>query len=210
MKRRDTVDEPAVVSGAEMRSAEAKGKRRQQSLSQAGANRMRQRTLIEPWTGLEELEPPRESGYPSDANPESDISREHSPDVVGVLPVDTLFATAETAEGMDIDSDLDDPTSAAVQEMPMGSSQPEGRSNEPDGWLDSGDLQRVGHTNSFEVMRVPDANYLGYTDRRWLVSKKRTPVLADYVNKWRKSMLKVEAFSEDDRMIIDGDVDAWL
>ena len=48
------------------------------------------------------------------------------------------------------------------------------------------------------------------TDRRWLVSKKRTPVLADYVNKWRKSMLKVEAFTEGDRMIIDGDVDAWL
>ena len=77
------------------------------------------------------------------------------------------------------------------------------------GWQSTGSLRRVGHSHAYEIERVPDANYLGYTDRRWLVSRKRNDTLGNHVNKWRKRMLKVETFSAEDLALLDRAVDEW-
>ena len=77
------------------------------------------------------------------------------------------------------------------------------------GWQSTGSLRRVGHSHAYEIERVPDANYLGYTDRRWLVSRKRNDTLGNHVNKWRKRMLKVETFSAEDLALLDRAVDDW-
>ena len=96
---------------------------------------------------------------------------------------------------------------AAVEESALDEERPF-LPNDP-GWVSTGGLRRVGNSNALEIERVPDANYLGYTDRRWLVSRKRNDTLGNHVNKWRKRMLRVEVISADDLMILDRDVDEW-
>ena len=68
----------------------------------------------------------------------------------------------------------------------------------------------MGCSHAYEFERVVDANYLGYTDRRWLVSRKRNDTLGNHVNKWRKQMLRVEVLSAEDIALLDRGVDEWL
>ena len=77
------------------------------------------------------------------------------------------------------------------------------------GWTYTGNLLRVGNSNAREFERVVDANYLGYTDRRWLVSRKRNDTLSDHVNKWRKHMLRVEVISAEELEFFDRTMDEW-
>ena len=77
------------------------------------------------------------------------------------------------------------------------------------GWTYTGNLLRVGNSNAREFERVVDANYLGYTDRRWLVSRKRNDTLSDHVNRWRKHMLRVEVISAEELEFFDRTMDEW-
>ena len=44
--------------------------------------------------------------------------------------------------------------------------------------------------NSKEVERVLDVRTVGFFDKKWIVSRKRTRNLGDFVSTWKKSLLK--------------------
>ena len=126
--------------------------------------------------------------------------REYGGDVGSLVPaVLTAYPSSEASRS--------EGAPAAVEESALDEERPF-LPNDP-GWVSTGGLCRVGNSNALEIERVPDANYLGYTDRRWLVSRKRNDTLGNHVNKWRKRMLRVEVISADDLMILDRDVDEW-
>ena len=56
--------------------------------------------------------------------------------------------------------------------------------------IPSGELRRVGDSNAFDVVSVLDVRSLGFIDYKWIVSRKRTRNLSDFVNTWKKSLLR--------------------
>lgn len=58
------------------------------------------------------------------------------------------------------------------------------------GLVPTGKLAAVGHSKSlYELESVPDLRELGFTKRRWLVSRKRDRNIADLLNTWRREQL---------------------
>jgi len=67
----------------------------------------------------------------------------------------------------------------------------------------TGCLVRVGHSPQLEVERVLDVSKVGFFDKRWLVSRKRTSNVADLISIWNKSVLQA---TSHDNLLADMDI----
>lgn len=75
----------------------------------------------------------------------------------------------------------------------------------PSPMIPTGALVPVASGHSYFVQSVLDVRYDGLIDSKWIVSRKRTRNLGDFIFSWRKSLLK---FVPDDDVLMEH-VDEW-
>ena len=141
-------------------------------------------------------------------SPQSELMSVDVPLTAGIddEPQGSLSPVSRRSDAMDVD---DDEAAVSSEGRPTPVPRPAELVRADPGWTYTGNLLRVGNSNAREFERVVDANYLGYTDRRWLVSRKRNDTLSDHVNRWRKHMLRVEVISAEELEFFDRTMDEW-
>ena len=163
-----------------------------------------QRTLSDIWAGrvwrIGEAGP---SGAPgSMAQPTADETEEGMEDMRAIT-ADNMSNLAQSGPPSDLGSGSGTP----VDGMDVDQSSDDGHAGDPKGPLiQTGRLLPVGHTNALEVESVLDLRFVKFTDRKWIVSRKRNRNLGDFVSTWKKALLN----KASDADVLQMHVDEWL
>lgn len=139
-----------------------------------------QRSLVDLWAGR--------SWRVGEAGP-SNISR--AP-VASTSAVSMPFSRAGTPEFAPVSMPASRAGTPLVSEPEVGLGNVQvGQSDVPKSPLiPTGELRRVGDSRGMEVVSVLDVRSVGFIDHRWIVSRKRTRNLSDFINTWKKSLLR--------------------